>query len=316
MEFMRVLRRAASILLLAAAILFLARSLFELGQEVAFRDAVPGSAALLLSALLSAGWLFAMVAGWIWVLRFHTRLSALPQLRVLFSAFMRAFMSRYIPGKVWPALVLWERLHGALGASPVIRSYLLQQIHLLASAGVLSVGALPLVLSRVEHDLPWAGISIGIAVAIGLSWALLPKPLFSFAHRWAPVKWREHLIFEGGINRWALGFGIFLLVGVLQGAAVIPLWQAVAEPEQQLDLAAMVAVVCAYAAARIVGQGVAIVPAGIGVREGVFVLLVSGLSREAALISVLWLRLIATAMEALAWAASAWLAGRGTDRGD
>jgi len=314
MSSLRGLRRAASVLLLGAALVFLSWSLLELGEEVAFRDAVPGKVAMLLAALLSVGWLATMAAGWIWVLRFHTNVSALPKISVLLSAFMRAFLSRYVPGKVWPALVLWERLHGALGASPVIRSYLLQQIHLVASAGVLSVGALPLVLSRVENDLPMAGISIGLAVAVGLTWALMPNPFFSFAHRWAPPKWREHLIFQGSIDRWALGFGIFVLVGVFQGAAVIPLWQAVAEPDHQLDLAGMVAVVCAYAAARIVGQGVAVVPAGIGVREGVFVLLVSGLSREAALISVLWLRLIATVVEALVWAASARLAGRDVRR--
>lgn len=304
-------RRIAGLLLLCLALFFLGRSAFQLSASVALRDAIPGLNAVLVSALLSTGWLLSMIAGWLWVLRYHTTVEALPATGRLFPAFMHSFISRYVPGKVWPAVVLWERLHNDLPAAPVFRSYLLQQLHLLASAAVLSVGALPLVLSHTELGQSLTRASIGMAFVIGMIWALVPRPLFALGRRWLPEKWSDHLAFQGSVSRWALGFGIFVLVGILQGTALIPIWQAVAEPGHHLAAGSMILVVCAYATARVIGQGVAIVPAGIGVREGVFVLLVSaGLSSEAALISVLWLRLIATLVEFLVWLASVAVAWR------
>jgi len=306
----RFARRVAGLLLLCLALFFLGRSAVRLGDSINLRDTIPGWSALVLSALVSMGWLLSMIAGWLWVLRHHTAVRTLPATGRLFAAFMQSFISRYVPGKVWPAVVLWERLHNDLPAAPVFRSYLLQQLHLLASAAVLSVGALPLVLSHTELGQSLTRASIGMAFVIGMIWALVPRPLFALGQRWLPDKWSDHLIFQGSVSRWALGFGIFVLVGILQGMALIPIWQAVAEPGHHLAAGSMILVVCAYATARVIGQGVAIVPAGIGVREGVFVLLVSGLSSEAALISVLWLRLIATLVEFLVWLASVAVAWR------
>lgn len=314
MTYGRWFRRVGSLVLLGLALAFLWRSFLQLGGLVTFRDAVPGWGAVLLAALLSLGWLVSMAAGWVWVLRNNTTAESLPTLVRLCAAFMRSFISRYVPGKIWPAVVLWERLHDQIGPSPVLRSYLLQQLHLLASAAVLSIGALPLVLAQTSGPLPWTGISIGLACGFGLIWALVPRPFFTFAHRWAPQKWREHLTFHGSVGPWATGFGIFVLSGVFQGAALIPIWQAVAESGEELGFGSMAGVICAYAAARVIGQGVAIVPAGIGVRESVFVLLVSALSKEAALISVLWLRLIAMVVEFVAWTASAMFDGRNKPR--
>lgn len=308
------LRRLASLVLLALSLYFLGRTLLELSGSITTQAVMPGEAALFSAVILSLAWIFTMAVGWVWMLRFHSTAERLPRIGLkteyqpsgskLFVAFMHAFISRYVPGKVWPALVLCERLRDDLPAPPLLRSYLLQQLHLLASAGVLSVGILPLLSSDVDEQSILYSLSIPLAFLMGLMWACLPKPLFAVARSFLPGRWREHLVFNGSITSWATGFAIFVAVGVFQGAALIPIWQAVAEPDQLLSASDMVAVVCAYAAARVIGQGVVIVPAGIGVREAAFVVLVSTLSPQAALISVLWLRLVATLVEFAVWLAA------------
>lgn len=303
----RWLRRALGYVLLALALGFLSQRLLQLRGSVVEQTVVPGLDAVMLSAALSLLWLLTMVAGWWWMLRFHAGTVTPAGPRGLFSAFMQSFISRYVPGKVWPAVVLCDRLADLVAPAPALRSYLLAQMHLTASAAVLAIGSLPLLLSQAQSLSTTAKIGLAAALAAALTWALAPRPLFAVAQRSLPLpaRWRQHLVFEGSVSQWAVGFALFILVGVLQGGSLIPLWQAVAEADQQLNLSGMVSVICAYAAARIIGQGVAVIPAGIGVREGAFVFLASGLSPEAALVSALWLRLIATAMEFAVWLATA-----------
>ena len=295
------LRRLASLVLMALAVYFVGRTLFELSGSISARDVMPGALALTGAAILSLAWVSSMACGWLWMLRFHSAAPRLPAVHHSFAAFMHAFISRYVPGKVWPAVILCERLHDDLPAAPIVRSYLLQQLHLLAGAGVLSVGILPLLMSDPDQQRWLYGLSMALAFALGLAWASMPQPFFALARALLPRKWREHLVFHGQVAAWAGGFAIFLAVGVFQGAALIPIWQAIAEPGQSLSPLEMVAVVCAYAAARVIGQGATIVPAGIGVREAAFVVLVSVISPQVALVSVLWLRLVATAVELFVW---------------
>lgn len=302
----RWLRRALSYVLLALALGFLGQRLLQLRGSVGEQAVVPGLNAVTLSAVLSLLWLLTMVAGWLWMLRFHAGTATPARPRGLFSAFMQSFISRYVPGKVWPAVVLCDRLAEVVAPAPVLRSYLLAQMHLTASAVILAFGSLPLLLSQAQSLSATAKLGLAAALAAALTWALAPRPLFAVAQRSLPLpaRWRKHLVFEGSVSQWAAGFALFILVGVFQGGALIPLWQAVAEADQHLDLFGMVSVICAYAAARIIGQGVAVIPAGIGVREGAFIFFASALSPEAALVSALWLRLIATATEFAVWLAA------------
>ncbi|RFF26760.1 MULTISPECIES: hypothetical protein [unclassified Wenzhouxiangella] len=312
------IRRILGWLLMAAALIYLGRSIVELASSVDSYAVFPHWHALVASWMISLLWLIAMGLGWAWVLRFHTGCVSLPAFGTLAPVFMQSFVSRYVPGKVWPAIVLYERLRDRLASADVLRSYFLQQLHLLASAAVLAAGVLPWLLADLTSSRTLASIEpvILIAFVLGSAWALLPRQIFALANRLLPLpqEWRNQLVFRGAVRHWTVAFGISLLVGVFQGAAIIPLWQSIAGAEQQLTIAGMFGVVCAYAAARIVGQAAAIAPAGIGVREGAFVLLATSLSPEVALISVLWLRLLATTVELVAWLASSYWAYRGGRR--
>ena len=305
------LRQLLGWLLLAAAMFYLGRSMFELGYSVESRAVFPAWHALLASWMVSLLWLITMGLGWIWVLRFHTGAKSLPSFGTLARVFMHAFVSRYVPGKVWSAVVLCEQLRDQVSPSDVLRSYFLQQLHLFASAAVLAAGVLPWVLSGLPETSAWAPLVVVTAVVAGLVWALLPKTIFDMLGR-LPVreKWRQELVFRGSVRQWSAGFALFLLVTALQGLAIVPLWQNLAEAGQQLSILQMIGVVCAYAASRIIGQVAAVAPAGIGVREGAFVLLTNSLSPEVALVSALLLRLLATSVELLAWLVTSLLGRR------
>lgn len=307
-----VLRRLLGWLLLAAAMFFLGRSMFELGHSVESRAVLPAWHALFASWIVSALWLVAMALGWMWVLRYHTGAKSLPPLVVLARVFMHAFVSRYVPGKVWSAVALYEQLRDRLAPADVLRSYFLQQLHLFASGAVLAAGVLPWMASGLSPTSSWTTSLVALTAVAGLAWALFPRTVFGVLRGVLPIRerWRRELVFRGAVWQWSAGFGIFMLVGVLQGLAIIPLWQSLADVADQLSFVEMAGVVCAYAAARIVGQLATVAPAGIGVREGAFVLLTTSLSPEIALVSVLWLRLLATSVEALAWLATTVLVRR------
>lgn len=172
------LRRLASLVLMALAVYFVGRTLFELSGSISARDVMPGALALTGAAILSLAWVSSMACGWLWMLRFHSAAPRLPAVHHSFAAFMHAFISRYVPGKVWPAVILCERLHDDLPAAPIVRSYLLQQLHLLAGAGVLSVGILPLLMSDPDQQRWLYGLSMALAFALGLAWASMPQPFF------------------------------------------------------------------------------------------------------------------------------------------
>jgi uncharacterized membrane protein YbhN (UPF0104 family) len=227
------------------------------------------------TALLAAG-LLALVSppctlmGWRTLLAdLGTRL-ALPAAA---SVFFVGQLGKYVPGSVWSVVAQAEM--GAALRVPRRRMGVvgLLAIGLAALTGVLvGLPAVPLLLSRAgEHLSAWW---IGLAGLLGcvLFWPRLLNAGAALALR---LLRREPLEHDLGARAVVATVAWFLLAWLAAGLSVLVLAHAVAPGESYRHL--FVASVCGFALASSAGMFSVVVPAGVGVRDGVLVVLLATL---------------------------------------
>ena len=275
-QLLRVLKQAAKIALALSILFFLGRYIYLRWQEVASAEfsirVVPATLALgvllFFYALYFRSWRNLLL----WL---SSRAKGIPW-ENLNRAFFLSFVLRYLPaGKILNIgsrieLLRQESLDVGLGATSVYY----EQIYLAGGALLLAW------IAHLTH--PFRGVpswlagnplpilAAGPLLAMGL--LLLPDALLGLAMRVLRVATPSRSSFGLTLGRRGELLFRFLLANLAQGvAAYLFLWSIY--PGLPLGSDLISAVIAAYPLSRLIGQTAAVVPGGLGVREGIFVVL-------------------------------------------
>lgn len=196
----------------------------------------------------------------------------------LHRVFFVAFITRYVPGgkvvTLGSRVELFKRLGGT--RTLAVESLFYEQLYLVLGAlllGVVSLTAKPVpgFLTFISGVRGWVGAaSILLLVVIFL---VADRPLAS-APKWLGLGFVTRRWIRVPVSRKVGIFAWFLIVNVAQGLAVYLMLRSV-YPQVAFDALWVLVVGAAYLVGRVVGQVVAVVPGGIGIREGAFTFLLS-----------------------------------------
>lgn len=257
-----------------------------------------------LLALLSP---FLTVLGWRVLLNdLGSRLHIAPASGVFFVG----QLGKYLPGSVWSVVVQTE-MAARLGV-PRRRTAVcgLLCIGLSALTGMIAgLPALPTLLTRGEVDVPWWSVPLVIALLLPLLW----PPLLNLGIRRALRLLRrpplEHDLSAAAVGHSSVWFAGSWLVG---GLSVWVLARDLAPADADPSRLVLVAV-SGYLLAAGIGMFSIVVPAGIGVRDGVMVLLLATQVSVSAAAAVVVVARFLTVLGDVVWAAAGWLWGRSHD---
>lgn len=213
-------------------------------------------------------------------------------------------LGKYLPGSVWSVVVQTEM--AATLRVPRRRTAVvgLLCIGLSALTGLIAgLPALPVLLTRGHAVLPWWGVLLLVGALAVLLW----PPLLNLGIRTALRLLRrpplEHALSHAAVGLSSLWFTLSWVVGGLSVWVMAhSLAPADADPAQLVLVA-----VSGYLLAAGIGMFSIVVPAGVGVRDGVMVLLLTTqLSLSAATAVVVVARFL-TVLGDVVWAAAGWL---------
>jgi len=257
-----------------------AYAVFDAGRDV---DGIPwpGPALVVLSVALLLAMLAAGARAWDVLMRGHAHG------RDLLRAFALAQVSKYVPGGV--AQVLGQAGHSrqaGASTSAVVTGMTAQ-----ALVGVLAPGLTSVVVLMAVDDEPSAGARVLLGVACTLGTVLLLSPRFLTAvvrsRMVARLPGVRHLEIPAGdvlLRAYAWGLVALLCLGLAFAALLLP------SVDSGRDA---VLVTLSYAVAFLVGFLVIPVPAGLGVREGALVALVTPVvDAQSALATAVLLRVL------------------------
>jgi uncharacterized membrane protein YbhN (UPF0104 family) len=319
-KLVRTLIKIVLVALAIACVAFFLRQVVVVFGRLSLADALARPGQLAACFALSVTWIGAMALFWDWAIR---RVFGCAQLTLVdtFSAFTRSYLARYVPGKIWiiaarieplkrkgvPSSAIvsasaFEQLSIAIGTFPPAIMLLFAFLNSNAFAG-----------TRAQLD-AWLSAALAatsvLAVAVVVA-AFAARPFRAWlgarlkgAEAWVPdVKPRD------------MAFGLVGGVGIslLHALVVLPLLPS----GEQLSFLDIASVCLAYPTARVIGQIGSLAPAGLGVREGAFVLLTTAfIGADGAVIVAVWMRAISRVAEAVmygAGAAAQWRFGKPAD---
>jgi len=206
------------------------------------------------------------------------------------GVYLLANLGRYVPGKVWQVLGL-AYLAGREGVDPPIATSAAVLGQALSLGGACLVGSLALLNAPpgLRGYAPWVIGAVGLGVLLTLSRRLMSSAL----DLWARLLKRGAAPTAPGRTfgvRWALAYALNWL---LYGAAFVLFVRAFEGGGEFLPLAS------GFVAAYLLGYLALFAPAGIGVREGFLVAILSPLLGVGAVAVAAWSRLWLTAIEVL-----------------
>ena len=299
----------ALIAIALACLAFFLRQAVDVFGRVSLADALARPWQVATCFVLSVAWIGVMTLFWDWSIR---RVFGCGQLSWAdtFSAFTRSYIARYVPGKIWIIATRIEPLNrkGAPSAK-IVSASAFEQISI-------AVGTFPpaiLLLFAFLNSNTFAGtraqpdawltaslVAIAVFVAGSIIAALLARPVrawlgarFKGADAWVPDVTPPNMA-------WGLAGGVG--ISLLQAANVLPL----VPMDRGLGVMELAAVCLAYPTARVIGQLGSFSPAGLGVREGAFVLLTTSfVGADAAVVVAVWMRAISVVAEAVMYGAGA-----------
>lgn len=216
-------------------------------------------------------------------------------------------LGKYLPGSVWSVVVQTEmavRLGVPRRRTAVVG---LLCIGLSALTGlVVGLPALPVLLTRGDAVLPWWGVLLLVAVLLLLLW----PPLLNLGIRTALRLLRrpplEHSLSAAAV---ALSSVWFTLSWVIGGLSVWVMAHSLAPDDADVGGLLLVAV-SGYLLAAGIGMFSIVVPAGVGVRDGVMVLLLTTQMSLSAATAVVVVARFLTVLGDVVWAAAGWLWAR------
>lgn len=219
-------------------------------------------------------------------------------------------LGKYLPGSVWSVVVQTE-MAARLGV-PRRRTAVvgLLCIGLSALTGMVAgLPALPVLLTRGGSAVPWWGLLLVVLLLLPLLWPPVLNHGIRTALRLLRRPPMEHDLGHTAVGLSSLWFTSSWLVG---GLSVWVLARDLA-PDGTAASQLVVVAVSGYLLAAGIGMVSIVVPAGVGVRDGVMVLLLATqLSLSAAAAVVVVARFL-TVLADVAWAAAGWLWGRSHD---
>jgi hypothetical protein len=256
-------------------------------QQVDFDLSVP---AVLGSLMVVLGSFAVLIEGWRRVVVAYGE--TLPFLRAA-RIWLLASLGKYVPGKVWAVVgaAALARQAGVQAAAAVAAALVLQALAL--SSGVLVVAGTA---SAGLRETIGVGGMLGVfmvgALAVTAALSLTWQPALNWLHRLSPSRIPQLSIVPPHVMLAALGANLVAWVGY--GIAFLLLAEGLA-PGAGMSLLQAVGI---FSSAYIVGFLVAVAPAGLGAREGVMVLMLTGLvgARLAAALAIAS-RLLWTAAE-------------------
>ena len=217
--------------------------------------------------------------------------------------FMVANLGRYVPGKVWQiaGLAALARSRGVPASTATGAAVLGQGLALVAASAV-GLGAVLGGPEPVASWAPWAAGGLVLAVAVGL----LPPVFRAVAALWFRLARQDAPPSLGSVHalRWLL---LYALNWVLYAFAFWVLARSVGVT------APLVPVASAFAAAYVLGYLMIFAPAGVGVREGFLVALLTPWTGAApagalAILSRIWTTVVELVPAAAFW--TRYLAGQ------
>lgn len=216
-------------------------------------------------------------------------------------------LGKYLPGSVWSVVVQTEmavRLGVPRRRTAVVG---LLCIGLSALTGlVVGLPALPVLLTRGDAVLPWWGVLLLVAGLLVLLW----PPLLNLGIRTALRLLRrpplEHSLSAPAVALSSLWFTLSWVVG---GLSVWVMAHALAPDDADASRLVLVAV-SGYLLAAGIGMFSIVVPAGVGVRDGVMVLLLTTQMSISAATAVVVVARFLTVVGDVVWAAAGWLWAR------
>ena len=242
-----------------------------------------------------------VVSGLLWVLMARELGAVGLGMRVGIGVYLLGNLGRYVPGKVWQVLGL-AYLAGREGVDAPIATSAAVLGQALSLAGACLVGSLALLNgpAGLKGYAPWVIGAVGLGVLLTLSRSLMSGALALWSRLLkrgeAPTPPNRTF----GV-RWALAYALNWL---LYGGAFVLFVRAFDGSGGFLPLAS------GFVAAYLLGYLALFAPAGIGVREGFLVAILSPLLGVGAVAVAAWSRLWLTAVEVV----SALLVGAGTLR--
>ena len=294
-----VVRYGLLALVLAAVVWALARNWSEVSRELG-RMSWP---AVVLALVLTLGAPLCTLVGWrVLLTHLGTRLPLAPAASIFFVG----QLGKYVPGSVWTVLAQAE-----MGAKLRVPRRRMAVTGLLAiglgilCAGLLGVVALPRLLARGSSPVT-AWVLVGAVLLGGVLFH--PRLLNGMVALGLRLLRREPLEHELGGRAVVLTGAWFLGAWVSAGLGVAVLVRSLQPDASLADL--VVAGVCGFALASAVGQISVLVPAGVGIRDGVLaLLLVTFMPLSAATAVVVVARFLAIVAD-LVVAGGGWAWGR------
>ena len=244
---------------------------------------------------------FVTVLGWrVLLADLGSRLHIAPASGVFFVG----QLGKYLPGSVWSVVVQTDMAH-RLGV-PRRRTAVvgLLTIALSALTGmILGLPALPVLLTRGDAVVPWWSL----VLIIGVLWVLLWPPVLNRGIRTMLRLLRrdplEHDLTHAAVGLSSLWFASSWLVG---GLSVWVMARNLAPDDADASRLLLVAV-SGYLLAAGIGMFSIVVPAGVGVRDGVMILLLATSMSVSAATAVVVVARFLTVLADVVWAAVGWL---------
>ena len=296
-----VLRYGALAVVLIAVVVALASNWDEVSAEL---GSIPRWSVAGAFALTIVSGIFAMLSWRVLLADLGTKLHIADAAGVFFVG----QLGKYVPGSVWSVVMQAEmaaRLKVPRRRTAVAGLLMLGMSGL--TAALVGIPGLPILLSRNGHDVWWP--LVGLCVVAGLV-ALSPPVLNRLVALGLRVLRREPLEHALTAPAIALATVYSVLSWTFLGAGCWVLAQPLAADQHSAGRVFVVSVF-GYVMAAVVGMISFFLPAGVGVRDGVFLVMLSGLMSSAAATAVVVVFRFVTILADVVFALFGWLWAKG-----
>ena len=302
-------KRAARLALTITVVGYVAYLAIDLIRDGEQSFARVGAGNVLVILVLNILWLCLFATAWSTVLNVVLPESQHHSRAEVWKTFFKSLLARYIPGKV---AFLAVRIDGLsrLGISPArtVAAIVLEQFCFIAATCLVGLLSVPLFIANLFESGPanrfmWIGLALS---SISFVWFLAPARVLSFMILILPRTSKfgidGHMIELKSVptRAWHVLNGLFVTLVVAQALLVIPVATPFIQARPDGAWGVWAVALLAYPLARLVGQLGLAVPAGIGVREGAYVLLTASVLQDADALAIAgYLRLASLTAEGI-----------------